>query len=250
MSFVVGSGYSAPTMSDTTLGSPATDSAAIAAPGRRERKKKRTREDLMEQAARLFAANGFDETTTEDIAEAADLSQRTFFRHFPSKEAVLYGDMEDLRLRVRAALAGRPPDEPAIQAVREAILTLADNYEAERDHRFLQAKLAAASPTVSAYSRAVVQAEWEKELIDALSRRLGVDPTMDPRPEIVAGAAMSALRVSIRRWTASNGTEHLPEIVAEAFDALADLSALAAPAGERPRQEGWRAEGWGEEGRA
>lgn len=211
-------------MSDTTIDR---------APGRRERKKRQTRDDLMRQAARLFAANGFDETTTEDIAEAADLSQRTFFRHFPSKEAVLYGDMEELRLRVRAALGERPPDEPAIEAVRQAIMTLADDYEHERDHRLLQAELAAAYPSVSAYSRAVVQAEWERELIEAISHRLGVDPTVDPRPEIVAGAAMSALRVSIRRWTASGGREHLPDIVGEAFDALAGLSQLATSAGSQ-----------------
>ncbi len=204
------------------------DTVTDSTPGRRERKKRRTRDDLIQQAVRLFAANGFDETTTEDIAEAADLSQRTFFRHFSSKEAVLYGDMDELRLRMRAALADRPADEPPIDAVRQAILTLADNYEAEREHRLLQARLAAAYPAVSAYSRAVVQAEWERELIRAISERLGVDPVMDPRPEIVAGAAMSALRVSIRRWTASSGTDHLPTIVDEAFDALSDLSRLAA----------------------
>jgi AcrR family transcriptional regulator len=198
-------------------------------PGRRERKKRRTRHDLMEQAARLFAEKGFDETTTEDIAEAADLSQRTFFRHFSSKEAVLYGDMDDLRDRVRSALDERPDDEPVIHAVGHAIMALADNYVAERDQRFLQAKLAAAYPSVSAYSRAVVQADWERALIEAISERLDVDPLSDPRPEIVAGAAMSALRVSIRRWTASNGSEDLPDLVGESFDALAGLSALAAP---------------------
>jgi AcrR family transcriptional regulator len=200
-----------------------------AVPGRRERKKRQTREDLMRQAARLFASRGFDETTTEAIAEAADLSQRTFFRHFPSKEAVLYADMDDLRLQVRRALLERPAGEPPIVAVREAILALADNYEAERDQRFLQAKLAAAYPSVSAYSRAVVQAAWERELVEVISERLGVDPTADPRPEIVAGAAMSALRVSIRRWTAAGGETDLLELVAEAFDALAGLSELARP---------------------
>lgn len=203
-------------------------------PSRRERKKRRTRHDLMTHAARLFAAKGFDETTTEDIAEAADLSQRTFFRHFSSKEAVLYGDMEDLRDKVREELVERPPTEPVIHAVRHAIMTLADNYVAERDQRFLQAKLAAAYPSVSAYSRAVVQADWERALIEAVSERLHVDPLNDPRPEIVAGAAMSALRVSIRRWTASNGSEDLPDLVGESFDALAGLSALAAPISSTP----------------
>ena len=139
--------------------------------------------------------------------------------------------MEDLRDRVRTELAERPPTEPVIHAVRHAIMTLADNYVAERDQRFLQAKLAAAYPSVSAYSRAVVQADWERALIEAVSERLAVDPLIDPRPEIVAGAAMSALRLSIRRWTASGGTEDLPDLVGQSFDALADLSALAAPIG-------------------
>lgn len=200
------------------------------APGRRERKKRRTHHDLIRHASRLFDTNGFDETTTEDIAEAADVSQRTFFRHFASKEAVLYGDMDGLRLQVRSALDSRPPDEPVLLAVRTAILSLADDYEAERDQRLLQAKLAATYPSVSAYSRAVVQAEWERELIDAVSTRLDVDPLFDPRPEIIAGAAMSALRAAIRRWTIGGGVDDLPALVADAFDAVADLGALAGPA--------------------
>lgn len=196
--------------------------------GRRERKKRRTREELMAKAAELFAENGFDETTTEDIAEAADLSQRTFFRHFSSKEAVLYGDMDGLRIRVREELTKRPDDEPPVTAIRHAMMAVTERYDDDRDHRFLQARLAASYPSVSAYFRAVVQTEWEKELIGVLGARLGVDPMDDPRPEIVAGASMSALRVSIRRWTASGGQDHLPALIAEAFDALEQLSELAA----------------------
>ncbi len=226
LSFGDGKRYRFLIMSQSSL-SETSVSNADAPPGRRERKKRRTRDELMRHATRLFAMKGFDETTTEDIAEAADLSQRTFFRHFSSKEAVLYGDMDELRDRVRSALLERPMTEPVIQAVRHAIMTLADDYSVDRDHRFLQAKLAAAYPSVSAYSRAVVQADWERALIEAISDRIGVDPLLDPRPEIVAGAAMSALRVSIRRWTVSGGGEDLPELVADAFDALAGLSELA-----------------------
>lgn len=195
--------------------------------GRRERKKRQTRDDLFVHASRLFASQGFDETTTEAIADAADVSQRTFFRHFPSKEAVLYGDMENLRLNVRAALDERPLDEPLLVALRHAIMSLADDWEQEHAHRLLQARLAASYPSVSAYSRAVVQAEWEKELIESIAARLGLDPVMDPHPEIIAGAAMSALRVSIRRWTISEGRDHLPGLVDEALDALTQVGELA-----------------------
>lgn len=196
--------------------------------GRRAQKKNRTRLDLMAAANRLFAEQGFDETTTEHIAEAADVSQRTFFRHFPSKEAVLYGDTDDLRAQMRRALDVRPADEPVLTAVREAILTLADQYETQKDLRLLQARLAATYPSVSAFSRAVVQLQWEREIIEALSGRLGVDPLHDPRPEILAGAAMSALRAAIRRWTYGGGTDDLPTLVAEAFDALGELTVAAA----------------------
>src|SRR4051812_31803845 len=196
--------------------------------GRRAQKKSRTRHELISAANRLFAAQGFDETTTEDIAEAADVSQRTFFRHFPSKEAVLYGDTEDLRARMRLALDARPDDEPVLVAVREAILTLADEYESHKDLRLLQARLAATYPSVSAFSRAVVQLQWEREIIEAVSHRLGVDALVDPRPEILAGAAMSALRAAIRRWTYSAGSEDLPTLVEDAFDALGELASVAA----------------------
>jgi hypothetical protein len=81
---------------------------------------------------------------------------------------------------------------------------------------------------VSAFSRAVVQLQWEREIIDSLASRLGVDPLVDPRPEILAGAAMSALRAAIRRWTYSAGSEDLPTLVEEAFDALGELASVAA----------------------
>lgn len=211
-------------MTDTT----APDISDPADEGRRERKKRATRDDLIAHASRLFDAHGFDETTTEQIAEAADVSQRTFFRHFPSKEAVLYADMDDQRRRVRDALLDRPTDEPVLEAVRHAIMSLADGFQDEREIRFLQARMAAAYPAVSAYSRAVVQAQWERELIAAIASRLGVDPMDDPRPEIIAGAAMSALRASTRRWTSTNGSEDLPDLVNQALDAMSTIGTLAA----------------------
>ena len=198
--------------------------------GRRDRKKSRTRQDLVDAATKLFATRGFDETTTEDIAEAADVSQRTFFRHFSSKEAVLYGDMDELLARFRAILEARPVGEPLVSSVRASILALADDYDDQRKLRLLQAKLAATYPAVSAYSRAVVQHSWEKELTESLARRMDVDPELDPRPEIIASAAMAALRHSIRRWARARGRAELPLIVTEALDALTEVAAAAAVA--------------------
>ena len=192
--------------------------------GRRDRKKSRTRQELVDAATKLFATRGFDETTTEDIAEAADVSQRTFFRHFPSKEAALYGDMDDLLARFRVILDARPNGEPLVVSVRESILGLADDYDDQRKLRLLQARLASSYPSVSAYSRAVVQYAWERELAEALARRMGVTVMADPRPEIIAAAAMAALRHSIRRWAKGGGRVELPSLAAEALDALTELA--------------------------
>ena len=194
--------------------------------GRRSRKKTQTRSELMEAGARLFEANGFDETTTRDIAEAADVSQRTLFRHFETKEALLYGDMEELQLELRQALGDQPADEPILPLLRAALLSLADNFERNRTRRLLQARLAATYPSVSAYSRAVVQTSWEREIIAAVAQRLGVDPMADARPEIIAGATMSAIRNATRQWTAGGGSGDYVQLIANAVDVIASLGQL------------------------
>jgi AcrR family transcriptional regulator len=195
--------------------------------GRRDRKKNATRERLIAEGARLFETKGFDETTTTEIAEAADVAQRTLFRHFPTKEAVLFGDMVDLRLALRDALDDRPSDEPVLEAVRQAVLALADDHQRHAERRRLQFGLAAAVPSVSAYSRAVVQASWEREIIRAVAERLGVDPVGDPRPEIIAGAAMSALRVATRQWTAGPVDTDFVRLADAALKATGDLGPTA-----------------------
>lgn len=180
----------------------------------------------MAAGARLFEENGYDETTTKDIAELADVSQRTLFRHFDTKEALLYGDMEELQIELRAALTSRPADEPILPLLRSVMMSLADNFERHRDHRLLQARLAASYPAVSAYSRAVVQTNWERELIVAFSNRLGVDPLDDPRPEVIAGATMSAIRIATRQWTAGGGTADYLGLIVDALDAIGRLGEL------------------------
>ncbi len=180
----------------------------------------------MEAGAKLFETRGFDETTTTEIADLADVSQRTLFRHFPTKEALLYGDMDDLRLELREEFARRPANEPILTSVREALLPLVNDFDEQQPRRLLQARLAAQYPSVSAYSRAVVQASWEREIIAAVSERLGVDPMMDPRPEIIAGASMSAIRIATRQWTASRGRSDYISLVTDALSAIGTLDQL------------------------
>ena len=212
---------------------PAPDTAQTAAeeatgPSRRDRKKLQTRDELIVQAARLFDAHGFDAVTTEQIAEAADVSQRTFFRHFSSKESVLYADTDMLRKRMRIAFDARPANEAITLSVTHAMMAITNDYPDDRDLRYLQARLGSTSPALSAYARAVVQASWEHELTTAIAERLGVDPLEDAHPEVLAGAAFSALRAATRQWFAHDGHGDLPEVLRRALGAIARLDARAA----------------------
>jgi len=197
---------------------------------RRSRKKEHTRTRLLNAADALFDRVGYEATTTLDIAEAADVAQRTLFRHFPTKEALLYAELDDARFVLRDALTNRPAAEPILNVVREALRELAETISANPDRRLLEARLAVTTPAVSGHFRAVIQAGWERELIVAVADRLGVDPMHDPRPEVLAGAAMSACRVATRQWTVTDGDADYVALVDRALAAVAGLAALDQPA--------------------
>src|SRR5438445_5708626 len=92
-------------------------------PGLRERKKQRTRETIAQAAHELFAERGYHTTTLPDIAEAADVSTRTIFAYFPSKEDILFSDFPVMKDALAQALANRPEGEEALETVREFILS-------------------------------------------------------------------------------------------------------------------------------
>ncbi|MBR7834227.1 TetR family transcriptional regulator [Actinospica durhamensis] len=91
-------------------------------PGRREENKARTRSALEQAAARLFEEHGFAATTVRDIAAAAGVGERTFFRYFPSKEDLVLQQVRDLIPGMMADVRGRPATEAPLTALREAIV--------------------------------------------------------------------------------------------------------------------------------
>src|SRR5215213_11769732 len=102
--------------------------AMSTAVGLRERKKARTREALQEAALERFARRGFDATTVEEIAAACEVSPRTFFRYFPTKEDVLFGDSGERSAALVETLAAEPPDLTPLAAIHAAMRTLASTY--------------------------------------------------------------------------------------------------------------------------
>src|SRR5215203_3521882 len=101
--------------------------------GLRARKKQRTREQIVEAAMRLFAERGYHATTIADIATAADVAPRTFFAYFPSKEAVVFHNLDRDLESLASALRDRLPGETAFDALRRWIDAMFDRWLAEED---------------------------------------------------------------------------------------------------------------------
>jgi AcrR family transcriptional regulator len=159
--------------------------------GLRERKKQRTREQIVEAAFRLFDKRGYQATTVADIAAAADIAPRTFFAYFPSKEAVVFFDYEPIIAALRAAIEQRPEGESTIDALRR---WLEDSLPAERhesDKEQLRHCLIADEPGLAAHHRHLLS-RFEDILREGVARDLG-DPPDTLRPKLVAAAATAAL---------------------------------------------------------
>ena len=194
----------------------------------RERKKLATRRVIRRVALELFAERGFSHVTVEDIAAAAEVSPRTFFNYFPSKEAVLFGAdpgrAEELRVRLVHDLPGRS----ALEVLRAVLVDRAGRIAAELAelggdpaHWAAQMKAAQADPQLRA-AQAAHMAQVESSFAGALAERLGTDPDRDPYPLLLASAATAVLRATMAFWAAGAGTVPLEQLAAAAFGALAD----------------------------
>ncbi len=189
------------------------------APGLRERHRRRTAAQLEQVALQLFVERGFDATTVDDIAAAAEVSRRTFFRYYASKEDVLLADHPKNLAALREALAARPASEPILTALREALMSLSGPYEEDRERVLRRAKLMRTTPSLQARSL-MLQREWEQAVCEMVAEHLGVDAQGDLRPAVVAATMLGATRAAFSMWLEGGGEAHLPSLVAEALDLL------------------------------
>jgi AcrR family transcriptional regulator len=188
-------------------------------PGLRERRKKLTAAELEAAALRLFGERGFDAVTVDDIAAEADVSRRTFFRYFASKEDVLLADHLVQLARLREAMAARPPDETILTALRNAILSMTGDFEDRKEMVILRGRIMRETPSLQARSL-VHQRAWEEAMQEMVADRLGVDPTVDLRPGVVAATALAAMRVAFTNWLTTGATDDLIAMTTEALDLL------------------------------
>jgi AcrR family transcriptional regulator len=161
--------------------------------GLRERKRERTRQALADAALELFAQRGYDATTIADIAARADVSPRTFFSHHPSKEHVLFSQDDETLASLAGHLAARPAGQPTLDALRDWIGTIVDEYDftAGNTRERLRRQVIEQTPVLLAHEREL-RGRFEVVIRSAVASELGDRPE-DLRPRLVAAAATAAL---------------------------------------------------------
>jgi TetR/AcrR family transcriptional regulator, regulator of mycofactocin system len=178
----------------------AVDRGAADEPGtRRGRPPSTSRRELRLIALRLFAERGFDNTTIEQIAAEAGVSERTFFRYFTTKASVLWTEFETEVETIRASLAAVTDDVPLMDAIRGAVVA-ANHYHADDVPEMrMQMQLIAMVPALS-FSAAEHYEAWERAISEFAGRRLG-QPAESLYPLAIGRATLAACRAAYDRWS-------------------------------------------------
>jgi mycofactocin system transcriptional regulator len=176
-----------------------------------------SREELEHLALDLFAARGFEETTVDDLAEAAGIGRRTFFRYFPSKNDVLWGDFDAALEGLRERLAAVPADVPLLEGIRHAVLAFnALPADAEPQHR-VRMGLVLHTPALQAHST-LRYAGWRAVIAEHVAQRLGLQPD-DFLPQVLAHQSLATAVAAYEQWLAHPGTD-LSSLLDQAFRTL------------------------------
>ena len=159
--------------------------------GLRDRKKQRTREQIIEAAMGLFAERGYQATTIADIATAADVARRTFFAYFPSKEAVVFHNVDRDLDGLASTLRDRLPGESSFDALRRWIDARFEEWTADEDEAVLRKRLCREDDGLANFESGMM-ARIHELLLEAIADDLD-EPQDALRPQLVAAAAMAAL---------------------------------------------------------
>jgi TetR/AcrR family transcriptional regulator, regulator of mycofactocin system len=187
--------------------------------GRSTEGRAEVRRDLVAAAVRLFTERGYDETTIDDIAVAAGVGRRTFFRYFRSKNDVPWGDFDGLLRRMRERLAGCPPERPLMEVVREALLDFNRVPPAELPWHRRRMELILRTPALQAHST-LRYADWRAALAGFVGERLG-QPADALAPRTIAHATLGVALAAYEQWLLDE-TRDLPDLLDAAMRELAD----------------------------
>ena len=187
-----------------------------ATPNLHEQRRRSTREALRRAALASFARKGFANVTVTELAREAGVTERTFFRHFPSKEAVLFQDYETQVEWLSEALAQRPASEALIEAVLASIASFPYDLEVVRQAASARAELITAD-RIAGHLR-VVQSSFAGVITDFIKGRYPDISDIDLVAEVAGATIAAALVVAVEHWGRNRCTGDLGEITAAALN--------------------------------
>jgi TetR/AcrR family transcriptional regulator, regulator of mycofactocin system len=176
-----------------------------------------SRSEIEHIALDLFAQNGFDTTTVEDIAAAAGIGRRTVFRYYASKNDIPWGAFDDQLDRMRATFAGLPADMAVMTGVRVAVLDFNDVPPSEQPWHRNRLRLILETPALQAHST-LRYAAWRQVVADFAASRLGL-PVDGLVPQSIGHASLGVALAAYERWLRED-TGELRDLLDEVFRAL------------------------------
>lgn len=195
---------------------------AVARQSLRQRKQELVREELSRAAWVLFRRKGYEKTTVAEIARAAGVSRRTFFRYYASKEDVVTETSDLLAEDVLGAMARRPRSEPPLLAIQRALVPALEARLADADQSRGIIRLLRESPSLR---RAMLErhARLEERLAAQLAGRLGLDPATNSTPALLAFLARAMLDTAFNVWYDQRRTD-TEQLVDELFRKLREIT--------------------------
>ncbi|MGW0004674.1 TetR/AcrR family transcriptional regulator [Nocardia grenadensis] len=198
--------------------------AALDRPPLRERKKLRTRRALVDTALELFTKNGFDNTTLDELCDAVEVSKRTFFRTFTSKEDVAMAPLRDMWAAFLHELETREPRTGSLyEILQDSVLAALERMpapdwadRAARSHRLAQSTPSMGANNLQFCDRTV------REALEILHRRFGAGLPADQRPRLALDIVVAAFHCGMEAWSDSSSegdTVGLADHLREAFTA-------------------------------
>jgi AcrR family transcriptional regulator len=192
---------------------------------RRTARKEQTRQALIGAALELVATHGYDAITTDDIAEAAKVSPRTFFRYFPTKESVLLFGEDDFVKSFSGVYLAQPPEMSEFAAVAASFVSLIPGVVRLHGRIRLYHKALASSHVL----RGQEQLQFDKNVADvasAIARRRGKGRT-DAESSLLAAVSLTILKATLVEWAAGSPRADPAELLNQRFAQLAALTSLS-----------------------
>jgi AcrR family transcriptional regulator len=185
----------------------------------RERRHRETRRELMQTGMRLFAEQGYDAVTMEQIAGEAGVSRRTLYRHFPSKDRILLDLTVEWTTMWDDTVAEFPPDTPARHVVEQALRSIAAHFDAEGDQMRLAWRIVESVPALT--PGFLANPAWTGRIVELLTdERRGAAVDL-PLALTIAGAHLGAIDATMLHWATGEDERTVVEATDFVLDRLA-----------------------------